>query len=265
LIELLVVIAIIAVLASLLLPALSNAKRQAQSIVCTSNIRQLSLAVQMYLDDHANAFPEANESNLIQPSDWIYWDPRKTESMIWHYGGIEKSPIARYLGGFSTNLLRCPADRYLKILDQDPAQLDYDEFLDWQRYRFSYTLNRGERSTPSGVHYGMASLSKPVAWHWSAPSGFRFRSDMIVDPTQKIMLAEEPTYGELEALKDVLEHRFWGPSSSSSAWEWYPPVLPIDPLAIRHNGRSSAAFADGHIEKVKPEIGQMPEHYDPME
>ncbi|MBI2948401.1 MAG: prepilin-type N-terminal cleavage/methylation domain-containing protein [Verrucomicrobia bacterium] len=52
LIELLIVIAIIAVLASLLLPALSQAKRSAYSVRCKSNLRQLATGLQLYVDDH---------------------------------------------------------------------------------------------------------------------------------------------------------------------------------------------------------------------
>jgi prepilin-type N-terminal cleavage/methylation domain-containing protein len=70
LIELLIVIAIIAILASMLLPALKNARESAKKIACTSNLKQLGTTVQMYANDFNGYFPNA-QGGLANPGIFI--------------------------------------------------------------------------------------------------------------------------------------------------------------------------------------------------
>ncbi|MFO1476312.1 MAG: prepilin-type N-terminal cleavage/methylation domain-containing protein [Verrucomicrobiota bacterium] len=115
LIELLVVIAIIAILAGLLLPALSSAKQKAQGIQCMNNHRQLALAWRMYADDNNEFLTpstiDKNPANPLNAAAWIgttldfssnpaNWDPSID---------LMKRPLWNY--AHDTQVYKCPSDR----------------------------------------------------------------------------------------------------------------------------------------------------------
>ena len=72
LIELLVVIAIITILTSIVMPALRNAKRQAQAVICRSNLKQWGLVFSLYANDNEASFPQSISSDDVTVEDaWI--------------------------------------------------------------------------------------------------------------------------------------------------------------------------------------------------
>ncbi len=121
LIELLVVIAIIAILAAMLLPALSRARESARKASCMSNTKQLGLGILMYADANDEFLPETLRADMLV-SIFDYLDPYVNDVNVfrcpsstnsnrktWNYGFSQ--PVLGYRGsrfGFTVGSLTCP-------------------------------------------------------------------------------------------------------------------------------------------------------------
>src|SRR5262245_10626355 len=231
LIELLVVISIIAILASMLLPALTKAKLKAAQARCYSNLRQLTLGTMLYLDNNQNIFPGTASRNTygFHVEDWIYWRTNKPAYPI------ENSPVVVHLGSANRNLFRCPLD----TIDKDRVSISDGN----GPYLYSYSL------TSYGVErnrsLGMASVNDG-AWR-------PFNASAIKNPANKIMLAEEQASYRSPEVSD----------SSAGVINDGRFVPPGDVLTIRHSQRGNVGFADGHAAPMKWRLALAPENSRP--
>lgn len=258
LIELLVVIAIIAILAAMLLPALSRAKDKAHQASCINNLKQVSLAFLSYVGDFRDIFPAgaAKQPMMPVPEDWIYWNTADTR-LSGDRTDINKSPLAPYLGRFDTNLFRCPGDK--DVLKRQPLR---NQLV----YPFSYSANSvlDNSASHDGDNRGMVSL---YSGDVTTPNQ-HFKTAMIKNPAQKLFMVEEHAYEPSASLpyqapddgrwtRSRLDPRTIGLDHPAP----YPSADGF--ISGRHNRRGCVSFGDGHVESVKPSIGFLPQYYDP--
>jgi prepilin-type N-terminal cleavage/methylation domain-containing protein/prepilin-type processing-associated H-X9-DG protein len=113
LVELLVVIGVIAILASLLLPALGRSKTKAQGISCLNNLNQLSLAWQLYADDNSDLLVNNHgvPETLARRQNWannvLDWEASDDNTNLNLLADSKLGPYA----GRATRIYKCPSDR----------------------------------------------------------------------------------------------------------------------------------------------------------
>jgi prepilin-type N-terminal cleavage/methylation domain-containing protein/prepilin-type processing-associated H-X9-DG protein len=236
LIELLVVIAIIGILAALLLPVLTQARRKAASVYCLNNCRRIVLNLHLYADDNRDALP---------PNPWDFLWP-KEEIPGWICGRFfgactnlayltdPKYALLAAYNGKDASVYKCPLDSGLWMGDVKDTKLHQGRLR-------SYSLNGASNGS-----YRRFSDMGP-AGHWGpgpnigAPSGGWNRPG----PSRLILLVEEDEHTITTPAYFQADEETPAAYDAYGIWGVFQSRTPTS----RHANAATFGFGDAHVEK----------------
>lgn len=236
LIELLVVLAIIAILASLLLPALGPAKAGGHSTKCLSNLKQLQVGYLMYVHDNDDWFPlnENSDADLVQRSlkGWVVGNATLDTNDSNIKAGVSFPYVA------AIGVYRCPADRSVRGDGSRQPRFRSYAILGWLHTRGATYGLRTDVSVGAFVKRKLSAIGNISPSHCWA---FIDEHEQAVD--DGVFVMDSPYFGGRSPP---------GPQDVSDWWE-----LPTD----RHNQGANLSFLDGHVEHKPWRVPKIFKHY----
>ncbi len=223
LIELLVVIAIIAILASMLLPALNKARDRAQAISCMSNLKQLTLAINTYCSDAQYVMPIATSYNIS--TNWF----NKLDGYV---KGAENAEVK-----IKTSTVTAPALFGRKTVFRCPA--------DTQPYMTTTSL-------AGGLSYGLPY--SPVSGY----QGFAEAKVARIKYPSKLCAITNVDY--FPSINIYQTSGYENPATKELTVDPTPPLEEkpnVTAIVKYHNGATNFGFFDGHVEPVRHAWGMI--------